>query len=104
MANQPNEPIAIGSIANELTITGVLMGKQQDNITYTSKKTNQQVEACRDVLVLQTSFGIVICRSFNNDQRAVDLAKTLEVGKTYVFAVTQYQIDNGLKSASIRLS
>lgn len=99
-----SDVIVVGNVANELTITGLLMGKQQDNITYTSKKTNQQVEACRDVLVLQTSFGIVICRSFNNDQKSIDVGKSLEVGKTYVFAVTQYGLDNGLKSASVRLS
>ena len=99
-----NEPIPVGKIANELTITGLLMGKQEDNITYTSKKTNQQVEAKRDVLVLQTSFGVVIGRSFNNDPEAVKVSATLEVGKTYLFAVTQYSIENGLKTATLRLA
>lgn len=98
------ESIVIGNVANDLTITGLLMGKQQDNITYTSKKTNQQVEACRDVLVLQTSFGVVIGRSFNNDPKSAEVSKTLEIGKTYQFAVNAYQIDNGLKTATLRLS
>lgn len=98
-----DEIIDIGNVANELTITGLLLGRQQDNITYTSKKTNQQVEATREVLVIQTSFGIVIGRSFSNDPKSVEVAKSLEQGKSYRFAVTSYQIDNGLKTAGLKL-
>lgn len=99
-----DEVVNVGVVGGDLTISGLLLGRQQDNITYVSKKTNQQVEASREVLVLQTSFGIVICRSFSNDGKSADVFKALEIGRSYCFAVTSYQIDNGLKCATVRVS
>lgn len=84
---------------NDLTITGTLLGVQSDNITYISKKTNLQTEAKRDVLVLQCPFGIVLCRAFNPQS---DTSR-FKVGEQITFAVTEYKIDNGVKSASVRI-
>lgn len=88
---------------NDLTISGTLLAKQEDTITYTSKKTNLQVEAKRDILVLQTSFGIVLCRCFSQDPKDKELVGVLNSGDPLVLPVVSYNIENGLKSASVRL-
>lgn len=90
-------------LSKDLTITGLLIGKQQDNITYTSKKTNQQVEANRDILILQCDFGIVLARSFSSDPKAAEVAKTMKVGERYTLPIQSYSIESGMKSAGVRL-
>lgn len=89
--------------SKDLSITGVLIGKQADSITYTSKKTSQQVEANRDILILQCPFGIVLCRSFSSDPKSAAVAEQLVVGDTLTLPVTSYSIESGMKSASVRL-
>lgn len=84
---------------NDMPLTGVVLGIQSDNITYTSKKTNLQVEAKRDVIVLQCAFGIVLCRAFNP---SFDCS-TLKVGQQVTFALNEYRIDNGVKNAQVRI-
>lgn len=84
---------------HDLTITGMLVATQSDNIQYISKKTNLQTEAKRDVLVVKCSFGVVLCRAFNPE---TDTSKLVE-GNTYTFAVNEYRIDNGVKMAQVRI-
>lgn len=83
----------------DLTITGLLVATQSDNIQYISKKTNLQTEARRDVLVVKCPFGVVLCRAFNPE---IDTSKLVE-GNTYTFAVSEYRIDNGVKMAQVRI-
>lgn len=90
-------------LTKDLTITGLLIGKQQDNITYTSRKTNQQVEANRDILILQCDFGIVLARSFSSDPKAAEVARAMKVGDRYTLPVQSYSIESGMKSAGVRL-
>lgn len=89
--------------SNDLAISGVVLGKQNDSITYTSKKTNQQVEASREIIIVQTSFGIVLCRSFSSELAAVKFAESLNVGDNVLLPVQSFAIDSGMKSASVRL-
>lgn len=84
---------------NDFPISGVVLAVQSDSITYTSKKTNLQTEAKREVVVLQCPFGIVLCRAFNP---SIDLS-TLKPGVNATFALTEFRIDNGVKNASIRI-
>lgn len=84
---------------NDITITGMLVGKSYDDLEYTSKKTGLRQTLKRAVLVLQTKVGIVLCRSYNAE---TDL-NVFEPGKTYVFPIAEYKIDNGVKSATVRL-
>lgn len=84
---------------NDFPISGLVLGVQSDSITYVSKKTNLQTEAKRDVIILQTSYGIVLCRAFNP---SLDLAQ-LKPGMQVTFALTEYHLDNGVKNASIRI-
>lgn len=83
----------------DLTVSGLLVGLSHDDLEYTSKKTGMRQTLKRAVLVLQTSVGIILCRSYNGD---TDLS-TFVVGKSYVFPIAEYKIDNGVKSATIRL-
>lgn len=85
--------------ANDFPISGVVLGVQSDNISYVSKKTNLQTEAKRDVIVLQCSFGIVLCRAFNP---SFDCS-LLKVGSTVTFALNEFRIDNGVKTAQVRI-
>lgn len=84
---------------NDFPISGTVLGVQSDNISYVSKKTNLQTEAKRDVIVLQCSFGIVLCRAFNPQ---FDCSK-LKVGSSVTFALQEFRIDNGVKNASVRI-
>lgn len=84
---------------SELCITGVLVGRSHDDVTYTSKKTGLQQTLKREVLILQCPFGIAICRSFNS-QTNMDGFK---VGETYCFPVADYKVDNGVKSFTVRI-
>lgn len=83
----------------DLTITGMLVAIQSDDIKYISKKTNLQTEAKRDVLVVKCPFGVVLCRAFNPE---MDTSKLIE-GNTYTFVVNEYRIDNGVKMAQVRI-
>lgn len=85
--------------ATDFPLSGIVLGVQSDSITYVSKKTNLQTEAKRDVIVLQCPFGIVLCRSFNP---SVDCS-FLKSGDKVTFALTEYRIDNGVKTASVRI-
>lgn len=84
---------------NDLTIQGMVLGFQNDSITYTSKKTGQQETLNRDVVILRCSFGIVICRFFNP---SVDVKSLLAEGQNISLPVSEYRVDNGLKCATIR--
>lgn len=84
---------------NDLVFEGLVLGVQSDNISYVSKKTNLQTEAKRDVVIIQTNFGIVLCRAFNP---SVDLS-FLQSGSRVRFAVNEYRIDNGVKTAQIKV-
>lgn len=84
---------------NDLTITGMVLGRQDDTITYTSKKTGKEETLKRQVLVLKASFGIVLCRFFNP---SIDLS-TLKEGSTVTFPVNQYAIEQGIKTATVRI-
>lgn len=84
---------------NDLVFEGVVLGVQSDNIQYVSKKTNLQTEAKRDVVIMQCSFGIVLCRAFNP---SVDLSQ-IAVGSRVKFAVNEYRLDNGVKTAQIKV-
>lgn len=100
MSNEkPKELVLPEPSPNDLVFDGLVLGVQSDNIQYVSKKTNLQTEAKRDVVILQTSFGIVLCRAFNP---SVDLSP-LTSGQRVRFAVTEYRIDNGVKNASIKV-
>lgn len=83
----------------DFPISGVVLGVQSDNITYTSKKTNLQTEAKREVIVLQCPFGIVLCRCFNP---SIDCS-SIKVGSSVTFALNEFRIDNGVKNAQVRI-
>lgn len=101
MNEKPKTENVISPLVGEhdLTITGMLVARQSDDIKYISKKTNLQTEAKRDVLVVKCAFGVVLCRAFNPE---MDSSKLVE-GNTYTFAVNEYRIDNGVKMAQIRI-
>lgn len=84
---------------HDLTITGLVLGRQDDTITYSSKKTGKQESLKREVILLKTSFGIVVCRFFNPTS---DLSVFKE-GSTATLPVSQYAIEQGLKTATIRI-
>lgn len=84
---------------SDLTVSGMLVGLSHDDLEYTSKKTGLRQTLKRAVLVLQTPVGIVLCRSYNGD---TDLS-IFQQGKTYFFPITEYKIDNGVKSATVRI-
>lgn len=86
---------------NDLPIAGLLIGLQNDSITYTSKKTGQQIEAKRDILILQTEHGIILARSFSSESSG--FLQTVKVGDRLMLPMTSYQIENGVKTASVRL-
>lgn len=92
-------PTTTNKYPNDLTISGLCLGRQDDTITYTSKKTGQQETLKREVLVLKCSFGIVVCRFFNP---SVSLAEFKE-GETITLPVSAYSIEQGLKTATIRI-
>lgn len=83
----------------DITIGGVLVGVSHDDLEYTSKKTGLRQTLKRAVLVLQTKVGVVLCRAYNAE---TDLS-VFKQGSTYVFPIAEYKIDNGVKSATIRL-
>lgn len=85
---------------NDLCITGVVLGFQNDSITYRSKKTGQDETMVRDVVILNTSFGIVVCRFFNP---SIDVKSVLREGTEVTFPISQYSIENGLKTATVRI-
>lgn len=101
-ASQPQSIDGLDTVSN-LCITGVLLAKQNDTLSYVSKKTNQQIEAVRDILIMQCPFGIVLVRSFQTDSAASDIVKSLETGKTYTLPIQSYQIDNGVKNAGLKV-
>lgn len=84
---------------NDLVIEGLVLGVQSDNIQYISKKTQLQTEMKRDVIILQCSFGIVLCRAFNPQFDC----SLITSGMRVKFAVNEYRIDNGVKNATIKL-
>lgn len=94
MATQNENPYP-----HDLTISGVVLGRQDDTITYTSKKTGKEETLKREVLLLKTSFGIVVCRFFNP---TTDLSVYKEGGNA-TLPVSQYGIEQGLKTATIRI-
>ena len=85
---------------SDLCISGIVLGFQNDTITYQSKKTGKEETLNRDVVILKTSFGIVICRFFNP---SLDVKSFLSEGMDITFPISQYQIENGLKTASVRI-
>lgn len=84
---------------SDFPICGVVLGVQSDSISYVSKKTNLQTTANRYVIVLQCSFGIVLCRCFNP---SLDLT-LLPVGASVTLSMQEYRIDNGVKTANVRV-
>lgn len=88
---------------NDMVISGTLLALQGDTITYTSRKTQQQVTARRHVLILSTSYGPILCRCFADDLKVDEVVSQLKVGETYTLPITSYSIENGVKSASVRL-
>lgn len=93
-------PVVLPPVApSDFPITGIVLGVQSDNISYVSKKTNLQTEAKREVIVLQCPFGIVLCRAFNP---SVDCS-SLPVGSSVTFAMQEFRLDNGVKTASVRI-
>lgn len=85
---------------SDLVFKGLVMGVQNDSITYTSKKTGKEETLNRDVVILKTSFGIVVCRFFNPSIVVKDVCKE---GSTVELPISSYQIENGLKTASVRV-
>ena len=85
---------------SDLTIRGIVLGFQNDSITYTSKKTGKEETLNRDVVVLKCSFGIVICRFFNP---SIDVKSVLSEGMEVSLPISSYQIEGGLKTASVRV-
>lgn len=85
---------------NDLAISGMVLGFQNDTITYTSRKTGKEETLTRDVVILKTSFGIVICRFFNP---SLDVKSILHEGDTVSVPVSQYSVENGLKTATVRV-
>lgn len=84
----------------DLTVSGIVLGIQNDSINYTSKKTGLASTLNRDVIILQTSFGVVICRTYNP---SVDVSKSFKAGQEAEFPISEYRIDNGLKTATVRI-
>ena len=85
---------------NDLVFKGMVMGVQNDSITYTSRKTGKEETLNRDVVILKTSFGIVVCRFFNP---SVDVRSVCKEGSTVELPISSYQIESGLKTASVRV-
>lgn len=85
---------------SDLVINGMVLGFQDDTITYTSKKTGKEETLRRDVVVFKTSFGIVILRFFNS---SIDVKAVLKEGMVLDVPISSYQIEGGLKVASVRV-
>ena len=94
---EKNNPIPVTS--SDLTVSGLVLGVQNDNITYLSKKTGKEETMQRDVLVLKTSFGIVICRFFNP---SIDVLTLVKEGTSITLPMNEYRIENGVKTAVVR--
>ena len=93
-----NNPIPYSD--SDLVIEGLVLGFQNDTLTYTSKKTGKQETLVRDVVLLKCSFGIVVCRFFNP---SIDVKAVLKEGQMVKMPVSQYAIEGGLKTASVRV-
>ncbi len=93
-----NNPIPCGP--NDLVISGIVLGFQNDSITYTSKKTGKEETLNRDVVILKCPFGVVICRFYNP---SIVLKDVLSEGMEVSLPISQYQIENGLKVVSVRV-
>lgn len=94
---EKNNPIPCSP--SDLTISGLVLGIQNDSITYVSKKTGKEETMKRDVLVLKSDFGIVICRFFNP---SIDVHSLVKEGSSVTLPVNEYRIENGVKTATVR--
>lgn len=97
---EPNKTIKLPSVnpVSDLVFTGTVLGVQDDTVHYVSKKTGLNTEMKRQVIVLQTSFGIVLCRVFNPQ---FDYS-SIPVGMKGDFAINEFRIDNGVKTAVVK--
>lgn len=84
----------------DLTVTGTVMGRQDDTITYTSKKTGKEETLRRDVVVIMASCGMIVCRFYNP---SVDLSVVCATGNKVTLPISSYQIENGLKTVNVRI-
>lgn len=82
---------------NEFCLQGTFLAASREHREWIKDGVQKSMDL--DCAFVQTSFGVVVVRAFNNDK--VDF-KQFKAGDAVCFPIEEYRKDNGVKSVTVR--